>query len=511
MDATWARVSDLFHRLVDLDPAERARILDEECADESAIRSEVERLIAADASAASAAASGVSDVVAQAMGALDVLPHPRPGDRLGPYELMETIGAGGMGTVYLARRADEAYRGTVAIKILTDIADPDWAARMRDERHILASLTHPGIARLIDGGETPEGQPYLVMEHVDGVPLDVHAASHDLLIEDRLRLFLQVCDAVDYAHGRLVVHRDLKPANILVDGEGRPRLLDFGIATLLDAGEGREARTRTGLRPMTPRYASPEQVRGERVTTATDVYSLGVILYQQLTGSFPLPPAARTPREIESAILDAEPEPPSRRAASSPDAGSATGIAPDLDTIVLKALAKEPARRYASVQALADDLERYLDGAPVLARPSTWTYRASKFARRNRGAVLGGATTLLALIAFAVSSGLRLVDLRAERLAAEVSRDESEAVTSFLVDVFAATDPNLAQGLDLTAGDVLARAHARVIDEFSDRPRIHSAVVEALGRAYERLGAPDSAAALLSEVEDLRRRLDARP
>ena len=481
-DLRWARLDELFHRLADVAPAERARILDDECDDDPSLRRELELLIAAD----DEGGADVADVVARAETELDGASGSAEGDRVGPYTLLGSIGQGGMGTVYLAERSDESYEARVAIKVLRGVGGAEWSARMRAERRILATLKHPGIARLIDGGETASGQPYLVMEHVEGEPLDAYCSEHALGVDERLRLFVHVCDAVQYAHGRLVVHRDLKPDNVLVDASGRPKLLDFGIAKLLGDDERRDVRTRTGVRPMTMRYASPEQIRGERVTTATDVHALGVILYELLTGALPHPAEAKSVRELEDAILERDADPP--------------GVDPDLDTIVLKALAKDPTRRYDSVERLAEDVRRYLAGLPVLARPSTWTYRTGKFVRRNRGAVFGGVATLASIFFFGVDSGIRLLDMRQERLAAQVARDEAQAVTSFLVDVFEATDPNEAQGLDVTAREILGNARTRVRDEFRERPGVQGSVMIALGRAYVRLGAHDSATVLLAEA-----------
>lgn len=500
MDPRWDRIGALFDRLADLPPEERSRILNEECADDPSLRVEVERLLDAD----DAVGWDIGAVVGVAMA--DLHSPSLSGTTLGPYTLLEEIGSGGMGTVYLAERSDE-YTARVALKILGGIPSPEAARRMTAERRILASLSHPAIARLIDGGETADGRPYLVMEHVDGVPLDLYCARHGLGIRERVALLLEICDAVEYAHGRLVVHRDLKPANILVDGDGRPRLLDFGIAKLLEEDAALLGRTRTGVRPMTTRYASPEQVRGDAISTATDVYSLGVILYELLTGSLPHPREAESARAIEDAVLHHDPEPPSAMAgrADSPGRSNASTtpgrVDADLDTITLKALSKEPDRRYASVERLAEDLRRYMEGRPVLARPTTWVYRTGKFVRRNRGAVVGGMATLVSIFFFAISSGLQLLEMRGERLAAQSARDEAQAVTSFLIDVFEATDPNEARGLDVTAREILGSARTRVRDELTD-PGVQGAVMIALGRAYVRLGANDSALVLLSEATD---------
>ena len=485
----WQQVDELFQRLVDMPAEDQSSALDEACADDPELRVEVEGLLRADR----AASGRVADVVARAFGDVDAVVTGGPGDAFGPYTLVREIGRGGMGTVFLAERTDASYEGRVAIKVLRRMHTREARERFLEERRILAALSHPGIARLIDGGETERGQPYLVMEYVDGEPIDDYADREGLDTRTRVRLFREVCDAVQYAHGRLVVHRDLKPANVLVDADGAPRLLDFGIAKLLDPGSA--DRTRTGMRPMTPGYASPEQIRCGPITTATDVYALGLVLYELLTGVLPHETEGRSVREVENAILTVDPPAPSSVAPRTDARG-------DLDTIVLKALSKEPERRYDSVEQLGEDLGRYLEGLPVRARPDTWTYRAQKFVRRNRGAVLTGVTTVLSLLAFGVSSSVQAYQLQQQRDEARTARDESRAVTGFIVDVFEATDPSQAQGLDVTARDILARAGARVRGEFDDQPEVQGAVMTAIGRAYQRLGVHDSATVLFQASVD---------
>jgi eukaryotic-like serine/threonine-protein kinase len=497
----WARVVALFHEALEVDEDRREDFLRLKCGDEVSLYREVVALLTADAQ--------TRDVIGQAVrGAAEMIDtEALVGQSVGPWHVVREIGHGGMGTVYLAERADESYQAQVALKVLTGVTSPDASRRMRTERRILASLNHPGIARLIDGGETAQGRPYLVMEHVQGDPLDAYCRDRGLGLEERIGLLIGICEAVEYAHSRLVVHRDLKPANVLVDAAGRPKLLDFGIAKLLEEDARFGGRTRTGVRPMTRRYASPEQVRGDPITTATDVYSLGVILHELLTGALPHPPEAKSARGIEDAILTHEPEAPSvvarrlRTASRGATGGPADRIDADLDTIILKALSKEPSRRYASVERLADDLRRFLSGQPVLARRTTWRYRAGKFVRRNRGAAVGAVATLVSILFFGVYAGLQLVEVRGERLAAQTARDEAQAVTSFLIDVFEATDPNEARGLDVTAREILGTARTRVRDELTD-PGVQGAVMIALGRAYLRLGANDSALVVLSDAAE---------
>jgi non-specific serine/threonine protein kinase/serine/threonine-protein kinase len=381
--------------------------------------------------------------------------------RIGPYRLMHELGQGGMGAVYLAVRDDDVFRKRVALKILKRGMDTDSIVRrFRTERQILAGLDHPNIARLLDGGATADGLPYLVMEFVDGMPLAEHAETRQLGTTARLQLFLLLCTAVQYAHQNLVIHRDIKPANVLVTHDGVPKLLDFGIAKLLNAelsGQTLDAATAQGLQMMTPEYASPEQVRGEQVTTATDVYSLGVLLYELLTGRQPYRVTSRSGPEMVRVVCESEPLRPSvavtRPAESHDDAPAMTGgagrstrirdpqrlrrrLAGDLDNIVMKAISKEPQRRYASVDQFAEDVRRHLAGLPVLARHDTLRYRTSKFVRRHRAAVAAAAAVFLALIAGIVGIGWQARVARAERARAEQRfNDVRSLANAFLFDV----------------------------------------------------------------------------
>ncbi len=378
---------------------------------------------------------------------------PRTPTHVGPYRLIREIGRGGMGTVFLGARDDDAFHKRVAIKVLKRGMDTDAIVRrFRNERQILAGLEHPHIAGLLDGGTTPDGLPYFAMEYVEGQSITDYCETHDVDTTARLQLFRKVCEAVHYAHQNLVIHRDIKPGNVLVTADGTPKLLDFGIAKLLNpAAEGHTlAATVPGLQLMTPEYASPEQVRGEPVTTASDVYSLGVLLYELLTGRRPYRLTSRAPSDIARVVCESVPERPStavtrsRQLASQDDilTGSdapavqthavATGrladagtqrlrrrLAGDLDTIVLKALSKEPSRRYASADQFSEDVRRHLSGLPVIARRDTLGYRASKFAQRNRSAVVGGVLVLLALIAGIVGTAWQARAAYRERARAE--------------------------------------------------------------------------------------------
>jgi non-specific serine/threonine protein kinase/serine/threonine-protein kinase len=410
----WQKVRAIFERALEINQPERHDFLNAACAGDPGLRSEVESLIAADQEASGGFLSGQAIEAAGVAPALEK-PEALPGQRIGPYRIIEEIGRGGMGTVYRAERADDQYRQRVAIKVVRGGLSDDFSIqRFKAERQILANLDHPNIARLLDGGATGDGQPYVAMEYIQGLAIDAYADAHKLPVGARLDLFRTVCAAVAYAHQRLVIHRDIKPANILVTESGEPKLLDFGIAKILDAEPSGQTGdpTVTMLRQMTPEYASPEQVRGEAVTTATDVYSLGVVLYGLLTGRRPYRVTSRAPHEIVQAVLETEPEKPStaidRAEATSAEAVSLTrngnpdklrrALRGDLDNIVLRALRKEPERRYASVEQFSEDIRRHLEGLPVTARPDTLRYRGTKFVRRHKVAVLAGAAAVLALL-----------------------------------------------------------------------------------------------------------------
>jgi non-specific serine/threonine protein kinase/serine/threonine-protein kinase len=424
----WREVKPMLAAALELNPAERSAFLDLACGGDQTLRDEVNRLLHAEAQAGP---QFLADPLA-----LDNMPalvrelNDWTGRRVGAYRLEELIGAGGMGEVYRAVRADDQYRTEVAIKLVRGAPGSTFVSQFRVERQILADLNHPNIARLLDGGTAEERLPYLVMELVDGTPIDVYCEAHQVAISDRLTLFLQVCAAVQYAHQRLIVHRDLKPTNILVTAAGVPKLLDFGVAKLLHEGADPSARdvTVSGHRFLTPEYASPEQIRAEPVTTATDVYSLGMILYRLLTRQSPYRPLTQAPHELARVICDEEPERPSV-AVRRPPRGSRVDeererklsrqLAGDLDMILLKALRKEPARRYGSVEQLAEDIRRHRANLPVLARRDTIAYRSAKFVRRHAVGVSVAGLMLLA-VSTAVAVTLRSAAVaRAERARAE--------------------------------------------------------------------------------------------
>jgi non-specific serine/threonine protein kinase/serine/threonine-protein kinase len=426
----WLRVKDVFQEALTRPPDARAAFLDEACEADAELRREVESLLASHEEAGRFLSAPAPLGAASAEWA-----GSAARTRVGPYRVLDVIAHGGMGTVYRAVRDDDAFEKTVALKLVRGGATSEYTERrFRQERRILARLQHPNIATILDGGATAEGQPYLVMEHVEGRPITTYCDERGLDTRDRLALFGKVCAAVQYAHQNLVVHRDLKPDNVLVTADGTPKLLDFGIAKLLAVGVDPDAAPTATLLPMmTPQYASPEQVRGEPVTTASDVYSLGVLLYELLAGCRPYAVQADSMEEIVRAVCETEPPPPST-ALRAQSAGAATGTHPtaselkgDLDTIVLRALSKEPARRYGSAQELADDVRRHLEGRPVLARPDTLGYRAGKFVRRHRVVVTAAALVAVSLVAgiFATLRQRRAAEeqrTRAERRFADVRR-----------------------------------------------------------------------------------------
>jgi eukaryotic-like serine/threonine-protein kinase len=524
----WRAVERLLDAALDLPPADRAAFL---AATEATreVRAEVERLLAREGEAerflAQPAAEHAASLVAHLLdGVAGTVPAPPP--RVGAYRLEREIGHGGMGTVYLGERDDGEFVQRVAVKLVRGgLADESLARRFREERQILAALEHPNIARLVDGGVTGDGVPWLAMEYVDGLTIDRHCEQNGLEIEARLALFCTVCDAVGYAHRRLVVHRDIKPSNILVtepeDGQaGEPKLLDFGIARLLDTADPDGPTTGTAVRLMTPEFASPEQVRGERATTASDVYSLGVLLYRLLTGSTPYPTVAEAaPHELARAIVEVPPPPPSsaalkvsagRRVLDSDAEQTAEAVRwrrrlrGDLDAIVLMALRKEPERRYPSAERLAADVHRFLHGRPVEARPDTRRYRASRFVRRHRAGVAAAACAAFLSVGAAT---FHTLEITRERDHARREAGRAEQVTAFLVDMFQQSDPYGAAAGSLTIGDYLRLGAERLERELTDQPVVRATLMNVVGQVYTNLGRYDEADALLRRALEVRRTL----
>ncbi|HET9299304.1 MAG TPA: tetratricopeptide repeat protein [Candidatus Polarisedimenticolaceae bacterium] len=429
-------------------------------------------------------------------------PRVAAGAVFGSWEVVKALGAGGMAEVFLAKRIAGDFEQLAAIKLIKRGVDTDEIVhRFRQERQILASLDHPNIARLLDGGVTPDGRPYFVMEWIDGQPIDERCNRDAASIELRLRRFLDVCRAVEHAHRKLVVHRDLKPSNVLIDAAGRVKLLDFGIAKLLDPGESAAApATRTAMRVMTPEYASPEQVRGEPATTAGDVYQLGLVLYELLTGqrAHDLRDASFT--EIERVVCQQVPPRPST-AVGRPDRSAKTFAAPprlkhrlrgDLDNIVLKALRKEPDARYPTAAALADDLERHLSGRPVAARAPTLAYRAGRFVRRHK---VGVAAAVLVVCALLAGLGATLWQARIARREAATAR----SVSDFLIETFHVADPSEARGSSVTARELLDSATLRLA-QLGDQPDVQATMQDVIGRVYLSLGLYEPSRKLLGEA-----------
>jgi serine/threonine protein kinase/Flp pilus assembly protein TadD len=499
----WRHIEDLFHSALDCEPARRAAFLDSACAGDASLRHEIESLLS------SYAKGGFTETPAFAEG-IKLLEESEElsiaGQNIGLYRVIRKIGQGGMGAVYLAARADEAFQKEVAIKLIKRGQDTDDVVqRFRSERQILASLDHPNITRLLDGGSSADGLPYFVMEYIQGQPIDNYCDSRKLNIEARLKLFQTVCAAVHFAHQNLVIHRDIKPGNILVTAEGVPRLLDFGIAKLLAAEPSGADRTMTIARRLTPESASPEQIRGENITTASDVYSLGVLLYKLLTAHSPYPLAGKPSEEIERAICEEDPEKPSAiidqpDGAITPQTVSATRegtpdklrrrLLGDLDNIVLMALRKEPQRRYASVLQFSEDLRRHLEGLPVLARRDTPGYRAAKFVGRHKTGVAAAALIFLSLAAGIIATLMQTRIARAERDKARVEKAKADRINTFLQDMLGFSDTrsgsaNTRKGHDATVADMLDEAARRVETELNDQPEVKAEMLRTIGTTYE--------------------------
>ncbi len=487
----WRRVETLFHQTIAVGPDNRSAFLDEVCQGDLELRAELESLLAS----SDQTLSDLQHSVAAAAG--DVLDWENPDlARIGAYRLIRTLGEGGMGTVYLGERDDDQYHRVVAIKVLRAglTRSPALQLLFRSERQILADLDHPNIARMLDGGITPHGSPYLVMEYIDGTPPDVFCRERNLGLDARLRLFRTLCSAVDYAHRHLVIHRDIKPLNVLVTAEGAPKLLDFGIARLIDPiQEEGDLEGRGGERLLTPDYASPEQLLGKPISTATDVYALGVLLFELLAGEAPFAGTARTDRT--RAICEVQPETPSSACMrtgnlSSPDARRLRG---DLDCIILKTLRKDPGERYASASQLLDDLDRYLDGYAVDAADHTVAYRMGKFVRRHRTGVTLAVLVGLLIVLFAV--GMGVLARRATRGEARARREEE-----FMASIFNAATPEGSKGENVTARQLLDQGAKRVETELGSDPQLQSAMAEDIGEAYVALGLYDQGRPLLERA-----------
>ena len=513
----WRQVKDVFFEVLEKPQAARADFLREVCGDDSDLRAEVENLLAAHFESESFIenpAFEVASVFKQNDAANPAEKH------FGNYKIVREIGAGGMGAVFLAERSDGEFSQQVAVKIIRQsIADKQIINRFKRERQILASLNHPNIARLLDGGITPDGLPFLAMEYVEGLPVNEFAERGNLSVEEKLELFLQVCAGVAFAHRNLIVHRDLKPSNIFVTKDGAPKLLDFGLAKLLDESLD-AAQTQTAFRALTPAYASPEQLKGETITTASDVYSLGVVLYELLTGERPFHFKNPSLEEAVHVVCESDPIRPSEaakgdsritnyelREATNGESQAETkdekphpkskiqnlkSLKGDLDTIVLQALRKEPERRYKSVPEFAEDIERYLQGLPVKARPNTFTYRAEKFFSRNKIGVAASFLIFLTLIGGIAATAWQARAARIERDTAQREKVKAERVTEFLEGMLGS--PAVSEkGRAVKVIDVLDESAGRVGRELADQPEVLASVEHTLGFSYGQIGNIDAA------------------
>ena len=549
----WSKVWSVFEGVLDQPPEKRHEALDELCAGDSDLRRNVEKMLMADKGADTLLDQPIFGSEPEAERRE---PSPKSGmlargTTVGPYRILRRVGQGGMSTVYLAVRADDAFQRHVVVKLVRPGMESDTILeRLRTERQILASLDHPNIARLYDGGTTESGLPFFVMEYVEGVPIDAFCEQNRLSVEERLGLFRKLCSSLHYAHQNLVVHRDIKPSNILVTAEGEPKLLDFGIAKLLNPGlsaAGMEP-TATWHRALTPNYASPEQIRGKLITTVSDVYSLGVLLYKLLTGRLPHQFQGRSVDEIASILTETEPLPPSlaithsivgedtrggdgntsskkaeepresaAESTASPDqvvlqtkvplAEIRRQLSGDLDAILLKALRSAPQRRYSSVEQMANDIERHQNGLPVTARAGSWSYRSVKFARRNRRPLAAAGAVFLLLVGFAVAMMLQASRVRFERDQARAERDKKAEVLSLVLELFQFSNPYVQPGEELTVREALERSVPVLEGGLRNQPGVRSELLHTAGSILTVLGAYRPARDQLTEALAIRRDL----
>jgi len=536
-DVRWTRIRDLFEKAVELAGSQQDAFLERHCGDDVVLRDELKSLLASDSGQVEPARS--RGALTGAIGAaVDATTRNRReellGSTIGPYRLSRILGHGGAGTVYLGERVDRQYSAQVAIKVVEGAAlNAEIGRRFKAERQILASLNHPNIARLIDAGETPDGYPYLVMEYVHGEPIDKYCDREQLGIDARIELLLKVCSAVQYAHQNLVVHRDLKPGNILVTPDGTPKLLDFGIAKLLDTGDAAAALalTRMNDRVLTPEYASPEQILGQTVTTSSDVYSLGIVLFELLTGLRPYKVSTASQLELERTICvvdparastvirqalssDSDEPPPSRNIHSISQARQMTPMRlraqlnGDIDSILMRALRKETIHRYNTVEQFASDLRRHLAREPVLARQGNWVYYAQRFARRHALGVSVTAGFIVMLSTALIFMSVQAKRIAEQRDAANREKQTSEAVAGFMVNVFAAADPQTVLDRQVTATELLDTSAKNIRNDLVQQPAVKARLLEAIGRSYWRQGHADRAIGLIEEALDIRRRIE---
>lgn len=489
----WNRIKKLFNRALDVEKIDRIEWLKKECGENEQLFNDVKRLLKA--------RHHQSPIDKP----LDKLPEsiflPENDDEfiknVGNYRLIDVIGEGGMGVVYLAERKDGEFEHQVALKLLRfGMVGKKLIRRFKRERQILAKLQHPNIARLFDGGVMQDGTPWFSMEYIDGLPVTEYADKHKLSFDERIKLFQRICDTVHYAHQNLVIHRDLKPSNIMVTEDGEPILLDFGLARIAEEERAeKENITLSSQNWMTLEYAAPEQIKGETLTTATDIYQLGLVLYELLTGRRPYSVKGTTPSEAEKIICNTDIALPSTRFSTDEDKINLIAVnnpnqyrnrlKGDLDTIILKTLEKDPDNRYSSVERLADDLKRHMNGKPIHARPATFAYRAGKFIHRHRKILV--AASLLIFTLFALNSHYTN-QLAEERDLAQSEAERAEAVKEFMVSMFSAADPSVSSGEPMTVRALLEQNAEGVTQQFYDQPDIAFELLRTIGLAQNRLG-----------------------
>jgi eukaryotic-like serine/threonine-protein kinase len=509
-----ADIATIVERARALGPRERSAYVRYACGSDETLLSQVLLGLGEDVSQ-----SGFWDEVAAGESDSHEVAGAIEGQRLGPYRIVSKLGTGGMGDVWLAERADEEYQQQVAIKLVrSGVFSRQVQGRLRMERQILATLQHPNIARLLDGGRAPDGTPYLVMEYIDGEPIDAYCDRRRLAPEERIALVRTVCTAVQYAHQNLIVHRDLKPNNILITPQGVPKLLDFGIAKLLDTRQSAQTLTVTHAeyRVMTPAHASPEQVRGDVITTSSDIYVLGVLLYELLCGRRPFQLVGASLLEMERIICEQEAPSPSEMAAriarESPDlladivacrsttpARLQKYLRGDVDNIVGMAMRKDPERRYSSAEQLAADLGRHLSGKPVLASKDTWLYRTRKFVGRHTLAVAASTAAIITLAVFATITFVQAQRIAYERDVATAERSRAEQVSSFLVELFELSDPSRSRGNQVTARELLDIGARRVSLGLADQPETRATLLGTIGAVYQSLGLYSDSVSLLEQ------------
>lgn len=514
----WNKIQDLFEAALELPAAERLEFLEKQAAGDAALLDEVVSLLKAHEASGDLFEGSAFDILVPAVA--------DEGEVFGPYQLLEKIGVGGMGTVYLARRIDGSFDQEVAIKVVKRGMDSEQVLeRFRLERQVLAKLEHPNIARLLDGGVTEDGRPFFVMEYVVGEPLTDYCDRLKLPVTERLRLFTHICKAVHHAHQNLIVHRDLKPGNILVTTEGVVKLLDFGIAKVLDESD-EPSLTRTGQNILTPAYASPEQLTQNDITTSSDVYSLGVILYELLSGRLPFE-VKRSRDELRELVLSNDPEKPSTAVLKTGDSADPKDetvspktvslsrgtridklrrqLSGDLDKICLMALRKEPERRYSSAQEFAMDLRRHMDGLTVYAQPDSLSYRTRKFIARNRTGVVSTAAVFIAFLALV---GFYTQKVENERDMALAEQAKTSEVVQFVTGLFEYADPDNSRGEDITVQEILEEGAHQIETDLKGQPDIRSTLMRVLGEVYYGIGDIDAADSLIGKALAIQDTLD---